>query len=211
LNEVQIARRFTGGGTVFHDEGTLNLTLVSGPRESLSALRFQENNLKLVAKTLDKLGLSCTTSGNSILIAGRKVCGASAAIGVRFALWHCSILVDSNAQLLELVLAPGKSANKSRFVHSKWQNVMTLAQALARPIRVNEVANSFESTAEVEIRAEPETGQLSEAEEEYAEALYSQKYVSSEWNLNGNRGHGWNAEIVDRITQRLPCASALRP
>ena len=211
LNDVQIARRFTGGGTVFHDEGTLNLTLVTQPREGVADLRFQETNLQLVKETLDDLGLRCSASRNSILVDGRKVCGSAAAVGSHFTLWHCSILVDTNTQLLELSLAPSKSENKSRFVHSRWQEVTTLAKALSRPISAEEVANNMERTIEKKMGAQLETGRSSTEEERYSEALYSRKYSSSEWNLKGNRWFAGGADTMDGLIQQLPCASAQRP
>lgn len=210
MKHVQIARRFTGGGTVFHDEATLNLTLVTQPRDMLADLKFQENNLELVKDALSNLGLQCSASRNSIMVGGKKVCGAAAAVGLHFTLWHCSILVDTNTQLLEVALAPSKSGAKSRFVHSKWQEVTTLTQALSRPINVDEVASSLESTIETRMAAKLETEPLSIEEERYTEALYSTKYSSPEWNLKGNRGTD-GAQPIDRLTRQLPYASAQRP
>ena len=211
LNKVQIARRFTGGGTVFHDDGTLNLTLVTQRDDAWGDLMFQEANLQLVKESLDKLGLRSSAARNSILIDGKKVCGAAAAVGLHFALWHCSILVHTSTQLLELTLAPSKSRSKSRFVHSRWQEVTTLAKALSRPISVDEVANSLERLIEIQAGAKLETGQLSVEEENYSQALNSRKYSSSEWNLNGNRKHAWNAGTMGRLTQQSPYAFVQRP
>jgi len=210
LNHVSIARRFTGGGTVFQDEATLNLTLVAKQQEGLASLRFQETNLQLVNEALRDLGLQCSASRNSILTDGRKVCGAAAAVGLHFALWHCSILVNTDTELLETTLAPSKLPTKDRFVHSKWQEVTTLAAALSKPVSLDEVVGSLERTIRAGMVAELETGQLSIEEEKCLEALYSSKYSSHEWNMHGNRPD-YAAEPVEGLTRQLPCASAQRP
>ena len=207
-HEVQIARRFTGGGTVFHDEATLNLTIV-GPRDEGSVdLCFQRRNLQLVKEALDDLGSRCSMSGNSILIGGRKVCGSAAAVGQHYIFWHCSILVDANTQLLERVLGPSRLKVHSQFVHSRWQEVTTLTAALSRPICLDEIENGLEKTVEARWSVLLETGSLSPEEEKLSDVLHSSKYTSREWNLNGDRWHE-EPEIESHNNRRVRTLNTL--
>jgi len=187
---IQVARRFTGGGTVYHDEATLNFTILRHRTNEFSILGFQDANLQLVVKALDELGVPSVSTSNSILIAGRKVCGAAVSIGMHFALWHCSILVDTDTHLLEAVLSPSKSAIRSRFVHSRWQPVTTLSTALSQTVTLDHVSRSLERSLERTWGLELEAGKVTREEERYSEALYKGKYSSDEWNLKGNRGLG---------------------
>jgi lipoate-protein ligase A len=186
-NDCQIARRFTGGGTVFHDERTLNFSILREHADPLSP-SFQTDNLRLILHALTQLGIKGSISPpNSILVEGRKVCGAAAAVGKNFVLWHCSILVDTNLKLLELTLTPNKASN-SRFVRSKWQPVTTLSKTLSRPVGLEEVAIAIERSVESYFAIELEAKGLSREEQKFAEALYLNKYSSDEWNIRGNLG-----------------------
>jgi len=137
---------------------------------------------------LDELGLRCSISTNSILINGKKVCGAAAAVGLHFTLWHCSILVDTDTELLELTLAPSKLEGKSRFVHSQWREVTTLTNALSGTYSFDELLSFIKRTLEAKMKVKFETLPLSPEEQRSSQALDSRKYSSSEWTMRGNSG-----------------------
>jgi len=188
LSQVQVARRFTGGGTVFHDEGTLNFTILRNPSGNTTALNFQEGNLRLVLEALGNLGLDCSISApNSILAGGRKLCGAAAALGKKFVLWHCSIMVTTNTRLLERVLGPSKARATTRFVHSKWSPVTTVTKELSKSVNTDDVERTLRTVVQDEFGVKLETSSLSVEEEECSKALLARKYSSVEWNLYGNR------------------------
>jgi lipoate-protein ligase A len=188
LSQVQVARRFTGGGTVFHDEGTLNFTILRKSSDNTTTLKFQERNLRLVLEALGNLGLDCSISApNSILVDNRKLCGAAAALGKKFALWHCSIMVTTNTRLLERVLGPSKARATTRFVHSKWSPVTTITKELPKFVNTEDVERSLRRVVQDEFSVKLETGSLSVEEEECSKALLARKYSSDEWNLYGNR------------------------
>lgn len=70
-HEVNIARRKSGGGAVYHDLGNLNYTFISRCYDKVC-----EDNMKTVAEALLNLGIHAELSGrNDISVCGRKISG----------------------------------------------------------------------------------------------------------------------------------------
>ena len=188
---VQVTRRFTGGGAVFHDNGTLNFTVLTEPAHGLGVGKLHEIYSRLIMVALRGLKLNCSFSPpNSILVDGRKVCGAAAAIGKHFALWHGSILVSTDIRLLEEILAPSRRALSTRFVRSQWKPVTTIEAALGSKIGLLEVKSQLLRSFATEVDGTLVEGVLTPDEEDYLQMLLSGKYSSAEWNLYGNRSGG---------------------
>lgn len=90
---IALARRNSGGGTVFHDRGNLNMTFFT-PRE-----RYDRTyNLKIVTRALFReWGIKADISArDDIVINDKKISGTAAKLGQPNAYHHCTLLVDSN-------------------------------------------------------------------------------------------------------------------
>jgi lipoate-protein ligase A len=184
--KVSIARRFTGGGTVFHDEGTLNLTIVTRRPQRIEVTELQRNGSSIILKLLDSLGLRGTlVPPNSIHVGGKKIAGAAAALGRDFALWHASVLISTNTDLLNELLAPSRRSEESRFIHSRWHPVTTLVAALGKPVTTEEVKHQLMVTAESSFGARLSTGGLQDDEKEQTTLLHEHKYSTEQWNVKG--------------------------
>jgi lipoate-protein ligase A len=187
VNKIQIARRFTGGGAVFHDRGTLNFTIVTRPQERIPLSRFYEFNSSIVVNLLDRVGLKGSfVPPNSIHVSRRKISGAAAALGRDFALWHTSILVSTDTTLLDHVLSPKKKHDGLKSIRSIRQPVTTVEACLGHPVGLEEIkvglVNSFENVYQTRLEAH---GLLID-EELSMSRLHAQKYSSQEWNVCGN-------------------------
>ena len=140
--DIQIARRFTGGGTVFQDDGNLNFTIVQ--REPLIDLqKIQYRNILILKETLRQLGVESTIHPNSISVNDKKIVGASAAIKHNCVLWHASLLISTNITTINEVLSPSRESYQTERVRSKWQPVTNLQTILSRPVEVNEVKDKI--------------------------------------------------------------------
>jgi lipoate-protein ligase A len=183
---IQIVRRFTGGGAVYHDEGNLNFTMVAPKPERMGLLELHKTNSSIVKECLKRLGLKSEfTPPNSIEVSGRKISGAAAGFHRNLSLWHWSILVSTDLAVLRLVLSPSRRYFKTTRVRSRWRPVTTLEAALGRHMPLNEVKACLLRSFEKLNDANAEPLPLSDAEEKRMHDLFTSKYSSYEWNYLG--------------------------
>ena len=191
---ITIARRFTGGGTVFHDRGNLNFTILSR-RGSESIESIQKNNCEIITDSLHKMGVPTEfIPPNSIHVNGRKISGAACALNTKYSFWHASILVSSNTSLLNKLLSPSRRAAESKFVRSKWHPVTTLSEHLRKPTHIESVSLQLIRSIQDLRRIELQSGNLLEPEIEMSRNLYARKYCRSAWNFKGSVEHEKNRE-----------------
>jgi lipoate-protein ligase A len=99
---ITVARRVSGGGAVFHDEGNLNYGFAM-PRTAYEPGRF----LGLIVQALASLGIAATAcERHSLWVGGRKVAGTAFLLTGRTALLHGCVLVDSDLAVLRRLLRP---------------------------------------------------------------------------------------------------------
>ena len=109
---IQICRRVSGGGTVYHDLGNLNIGLVMP--KSLKLVNDYHFFLDWPRQALQRHGLSTElNTRNAILCQDKKISGSAQFAGRNKLLTHCTLLVDSNLNHLE------ESISSPLITHSK--------------------------------------------------------------------------------------------
>ncbi len=98
---VPLARRISGGGTVYHDLGNLNFSFIL-PKEGFDRRR----NLETVVDALSSLGLEAEVSDrHDVTIGGKKVSGNAFCFRKNRALHHGTLLIRSRLNELRGSLA----------------------------------------------------------------------------------------------------------
>ena len=112
-HQINVVRRGTGGGAVYHDLGNLNYSFITDVGdEGVSFRRFTEP----VVAALRSLGLNAEASGrNDILVEGRKVSGTAQRRHEERVLHHGTLLFDADPAMVSgaLRVDPEKFRSKS--------------------------------------------------------------------------------------------------
>ena len=121
---INLARRNSGGGTVYHDLGNVNCTFFTN-RNAYN----RKNNLGLLARFLKefyKFDVSVNERDDLMLDSSFKISGTAAKLGLRKAYHHCTILCKVDTARLNAVLLPSYSgifSNATRSVRSDTKNL----------------------------------------------------------------------------------------
>jgi len=133
-----LARRFTGGGAVYHDKGNLNFTFISAPHN------YDKNlNFSIMQSAMKRLGFDATLSGrNDILIDGRKFSGNAFYEGKEFCLHHGTVLICIDSNKLSKYLNVSTQKLNAKGVKSVVSRVVNLA-SLKPDLNVDMVADAI--------------------------------------------------------------------
>ncbi len=98
-HQIEVVRRVTGGGTVYHDLGNLNFTLFV-PIESAANVDFKKFS-EPVLRALHTLGIDAEASGrNDLLVNGKKISGVAQRYAKGYLMHHGTLLFDSNVDTM---------------------------------------------------------------------------------------------------------------
>jgi lipoate---protein ligase len=192
-NKITVARRISGGGTVFHDEGNVNFCFiknVAGPSE-ISFSRF----VQPVIEALGELGIQAVTSGrNDILVDGKKISGNAEHIFKNRVLHHGTLLFNSNLETLgqSIKVVQGKYHGKA--VQSNRSIVTNIL-----PLLKNEMTKDEFISFLMKFYLDKEGSKLYEISEDDALAiqkLADEKFCTWDWNFGYSPKYDFQNEIL---------------
>ncbi len=136
-NRIQVVRRLSGGGAVYHDLGNLNFTYIvsSGPKTVTNFQKFTEP----VLKALRSLGVPAEFSGrNDLTIEGKKFSGNAQYWSKGRLLHHGTILFNSDLSVVQAALQASQEKLVSKGLKSVRSRVTNIFPYLKRPLSVEE-------------------------------------------------------------------------
>lgn len=212
-NDIIVARRLSGGGTVFHGPGNLNFTFIRNG-EPGRLIDFRKHTAPVIG-FLNALGVPARFEGkNDLRVHGLKISGNAEHVYKNRVLHHGTLLFDANLESLTeaIRVTPGRYADKS--VQSVRSQVANISDFLSEPMDFREFRNRLtawlynyfasESDHDEQSRESKEY-HLSERENNYVRQLASEKYSQWDWI------YGYSPEYEFRGAARFDeCELSLR-
>ena len=178
-NNIKIARRISGGGTVVHDFGNLNYTYITNTTGD-TALDFKEF-LKPMYNALLNLNVDAYISPrNDFRVQDKKICGHSEFMRKKRVLHHGCILFDSNLDKLRNAL----NVNNKKVISKSAKSVKSSVANLKDISKLEYDISDFLEKLKNEILKTQDRVELYELTNEdinNIEKIKNDKYATKDW------------------------------
>ncbi|WP_313960870.1 lipoate--protein ligase [uncultured Parvimonas sp.] len=178
-NNIKIARRLSGGGTVVHDFGNLNYTYITNTTGD-TALDFKEF-LKPMYKALLNLNIDANISPrNDFRVEEKKICGHSQFMRKKRVLHHGCILFDSNLNNLRNALNVENKKIISKSAKSVKSSVANLKEISKLDYEISDFLEKLKNEI-LKTQEDYEIYELTKDDILKIEKIKSEKYATKDW------------------------------
>lgn len=147
LSDIRVARRQSGGGTVYHDKGNINCCFITHRKDY-----NRKCNLDLLASVINKhwdVGIVVNERDDLVIDNLYKVSGTAAKLGKNIAYHHCTLLVNSKIDAISSLLHPerlGWFCNATASVPSPVTCLVNRDYNISNQLIMTEVAKAYMGT-----------------------------------------------------------------
>lgn len=191
---IKIARRNSGGGTVYHDRGNLNYSIITD-YDAYRGVNY-DMCLEPVLKALHNLGIPAHKQRNcDIAIDGKKISGSAQQIKKKRLLHHGTLLFDADLSSLAACLQGTSGSIKSKSVKSVRSPVTNIKDYITD--REMDIAGFAQAIADEIVPGNAKVI-FSPQEKKQISELADNKYRTWQWN------YGYSPKFV--FEKKSSCA-----
>lgn len=178
-NNIDVVRRLSGGGAVFHDKGNINFTVIQ--KHEAGLFHNYEHFTAPICEYLRSLGVNAVFAGrNDLLIEGKKFSGNAQAVKNHNIMHHGTIMFNADISELVGVLNPNQLKINSKSIKSVQARVTNVAEHLLMPMEVQEF---YTGLLAMFAKCGYELTELSAQERQEIARLAETKYRTWDWNF----------------------------
>lgn len=191
--DILVARRISGGGTVYHDEGNLNFAFFQTGREG--DLVNYGRAMKPVLAALRDMGLKVRMGErNELLLKGKKISGTASHVYKDRVLHHGTLLFSSEMKDLKAALKTNQKPYLDRAVRSVSSPVTNISEHLDRPLDMEQFSQEL-LTRVMDQVVDPEIYVFSREDVNAIKQLRDERYATWEWNFGYSPRYRFTREL----------------
>jgi lipoate-protein ligase A len=189
---IDVVRRITGGGTVYHDaEDEITYSVIAS-KESLKANDIADVYARIYTGLTEALGILGVTAdfneGNekacpNLTVNGKKISGSAQCHKRGVVLQHGTILAKVNLKKMFTYLRVPWAKSCMQVVSVARHKITSIYNELGKSVSEAEMNHALVEGFQRALGIELVDGELTPHERELAERLCRQKYASTDWNL----------------------------
>ncbi|MCK5137535.1 MAG: lipoate--protein ligase [Bacteroidales bacterium] len=192
-NGIVVARRISGGGTVFHDLGNLNFAFISDSKEG-ELVDYRKFTLPIV-EAMKKMGLDVRLGDrNELLLENWKISGTASHVFKKRVLHHGTLLYSADMDIMSASLKVQPERFTDRAVKSIRSEVTNIRDHLADKMDVVDFQNQIRDYI-LDTMDGARTYQYNDHDLKEINKLRETKFSSWEWNFGYSPKYQFNKNL----------------
>lgn len=200
-NCIQIVRRLSGGGAVYHDFGNLNFSFLT--KDDGNSFSNYQKFLDPVIVALKKMGVNAELKGRNDMVVGERKVSGNAQFATHGKMYsHGTLMFDSDIDEVVNSLKVRKEKIESKGIKSIRSRVANISEFMSEKMTTEEFKQKLLLSI-FDVEKIEDVNEYVLTEEDWAEIKASSKRRYANWDWN----YGKSPKFDIELTKRFPIGS----